>query len=237
MKAGAGQPRLWRSGSRRSRARKAQRCFRWCFWSMTGSATDGTFVERRRRLLTIHAPLVGFALLAGIVRLIIFARIEYPGQVSLHWSYVLLELDVIRRYVWMLIVPSGQALFHEVAPVGILHPRALLAVIVVGSIVAVSWTLRRVDWTVGVGLLWFLLVLVPSSALIALDQGEPMAEHRIYLASCGIFLAIGAGVQRIGEHAEPRGWSRPNRMAGCGRAGARAAVVRCRHAGQERCMA
>ena len=35
------------------------------------------------------------------------------------------------------------------------------------------------------GLLWFLLLLVPSSALVVLDRGEPMAEQRVYLASCG----------------------------------------------------
>ena len=48
-------------------------------------------------------------------------------------------------------------------------------------------------------LLWFLLVLVPSSALIALDQGEPMAEHRVYLASCGMFLAAGSAIGWLGE--------------------------------------
>jgi tetratricopeptide (TPR) repeat protein len=40
-------------------------------------------------------------------------------------------------------------------------------------------------------------LLVPSSALIALDQGEPMAEHRVYLASCGIFIAAGAAIERV----------------------------------------
>jgi protein O-mannosyl-transferase len=158
----------------------------------------GTEAERRRRIWTVHAPLIGVALLAGIVRLVIFARVEYPGQSSVHWSYVLLELDVIRRYVWMLLVPANQALFHEVAPVGLFEPRTFLAVCVVGSIVASSWALRRVDWVASVGLLWFLLVLVPSSALIALDQGEPMAEHRVYLASCGIFLAAGAAIGWMG---------------------------------------
>jgi hypothetical protein len=157
-------------------------------------SAHGPDAVRRRRLWTIHAPFVGVAVLAGIVRLVIFARVEYPGQSSIHWSYVLLELDVIRRYIWMLLLPSNQALFHEVAPVGLFDLRAFLAVGVVGSVVAGSWALRRADWVASVGLLWFLLVLVPSAALIALDQGEPMSEHRVYLASCGMFLAAGTGI-------------------------------------------
>ena len=159
----------------------------------------GTAAERRRRLLTVHLPLVGAAVLAGIVRLVIFARVEYVGQTRIHWNYVLLELDVVRRYVWMMINPAGQSIFHEVAAVGLFDPRVWLAVFVLGVMVALSWRLRRVDWVASFGLLWFLLLLVPSSALIALDQGEPMAEHRVYLASCGIFLSIGSAI----------GWLRP----------------------------
>jgi hypothetical protein len=166
-----------------------------CDW-FSAPATDAA---RRRRVLTIHAPLIGFAFLAGLVRLAIFARIEYPGQTSVHWDYVLLELDVIRRYVWMLVVPANQALFHDVARIGLFDLRALLAIAVVAAMVAIAFELRRVDWLSGVGLLWFLLILVPSSALIALDQGEPMAEHRIYLASCGIFLAAGSAIAWFGE--------------------------------------
>src|SRR6185295_17305152 len=97
-------------------------------------------------------------------------------------------------YAWMMINPAGQTIFHEVAAVGPFDPRLWLAVLVLGSMLTLSWKLRRVEWVVSFGMLWFFLLLVPSSALIALDQGEPMAEHRVYLASCGIFLAAGAAI-------------------------------------------
>src|SRR5207249_1830001 len=147
--------------------------------------------------LTLHLPIVGTAVLAGVVRLAIFARFE-SGQTQIHWSYVLLELDVVRRYIWMMINPAGQAIFHEVAVVRLFEPRALLAFLVVGLMLALSWKLRRAEWVASFGMLWFLLLLVPSSALIALNQGEPMAEHRVYLASCGIFLTAGAAVEWLG---------------------------------------
>jgi hypothetical protein len=171
--------------------------FPFVFLAYDWLGAGGTEAARRRRLLTVHLPLIGTAVLAGIVRLLIFARIEYVGQTSIHWRYVLLELDVVRRYVWMMINPAGQSIFHAVAAVGLLDPRLWLAVLVLGVMVA------------SFGMVWFLLLLVPSSALIALDQGEPMAEHRVYLASCGIFLTAGAAIgwvrarmSRVGNAAE-----------------------------------
>jgi protein O-mannosyl-transferase len=157
-----------------------------------------TVQERRRRFLTVHLPLIGTAILGGAVRLAVLARVEYPGQVSIHWNYVLLELDVVGRYAWMMINPSGQAIFHEVGLVGLLDRQAWIDIAVVGSLAAIAWKVRRADWVAGFGLLWFLLALVPSSALIALDQGELMAEHRVYLASCGFFLTAGAAIGWLG---------------------------------------
>lgn len=152
---------------------------------------------RRRRMLTIHLPLVAAAVIAGIVRLLILTRLEYPGQVAVHWDYVLLELDVARRYLWMMLNPMGQTIFHAVPAVGLFSWRAFAAIAAVGGAVVLSWRLRETVPAASFGLLWFLLALVPSAALIVLDQGEPMAEHRVYLASCGFFLAAGAGIDRV----------------------------------------
>jgi tetratricopeptide (TPR) repeat protein len=54
------------------------------------------------------------------------------------------------------------------------------------------------------------LLLVPASVLILFDQGEPMTEHRLYLASVGLFLAAGAAAGLAAESL-PR-W----RVAGAG---------------------
>jgi tetratricopeptide (TPR) repeat protein len=154
--------------------------------------------ERRRRVRAVHLPLIGAAVAAGLVRVAILARIEAPGQAALHWPYALIALDVVRRYVVLLIYPRGQALFHEVARIdGLFEWRALLAVGAIGVLVWIIWRLRPVDGVVSFGLAWFLLLLVPSAVLTILDQGEPMAEHRVYLASCGLFIAAGAGIGRL----------------------------------------
>jgi hypothetical protein len=154
--------------------------------------------DRRRRLWRIHLPLLGTTVVAGVIRLVVLARIEYPGQVAVHWDYLLLAIDVARRYVWMLLVPSGQALFHEVAPVGLADPRAWVGILVIGGGAAFALRMHRIDWVASAGILWFLLLLVPSAVLTVLDQGEPMAEHRVYVASGGFFLAAGTGIGRLG---------------------------------------
>lgn len=157
----------------------------------------GNEVDKRRRLVTIHLPLVGAAVLMGLLRLTILARVEYAGVTGIHWNYVLLEMDVVRRYLWMLLIPSGQAIFHEVTPISLFDPRASLAILVLAATLMVAWKVRTIDWTATFGIVWFLLLLVPPSVLIALDRGEPMAEHRVYLASCGLFLAGGAVAGRL----------------------------------------
>jgi hypothetical protein len=153
--------------------------------------------QKRRRLLRIHLPLIAAAVGAGLARLIIL-RVEYPGATTIHWSYVLIGLDVIRRYMWLILIPSGQTIFHAVRAVrGLFDLRALAAIGVVGLTVAFAWRVRRTSGVVTLGLFWFLLLLLPSLTLTVFDQGEPMAEHRVYLASCGLFLAAGAGFSQL----------------------------------------
>lgn len=160
--------------------------------------------ERRRRLLRLHLPLFGVALAAGAVRVAVFIALEHPGDVSVEWLSVFDELDVIRRYLVLMLVPGGQAIFHEVVPVQtVFDRRVVMGVAVVGSIVALAWRLRRVAGGVSFGLFWFLWLLVPSSVLVVLNQGEGMAEHRVYLASCGLFMAAALAIGR-GEAALDR---------------------------------
>jgi protein O-mannosyl-transferase len=152
----------------------------------------GTPAEKRRRIPMVHAPLLAMATAAGLVRVAIL-RVEYPGQVSIHWDYLLLGLEVVRRQILLMFKPGGQSIFHEVSPVGLFDPRAIASIALLGLLVAFAWSVRRARGLVTLGIAWFFLLLVPSFVLTVLDRGEPMTEHRVYLASCGLFLAVGAG--------------------------------------------
>ena len=158
----------------------------------------GTAADRRRRLLWMHMPFIGFVVFAMTVRLAVFAFLEHPGQLQTDWRFGLLELDVVRRYLVLLFMPGGQTIFHELTPVtGWLDPRVLLSIGVLGLLGAIAWGMRRVEGTVTLGIVWFLAALVPSAALVITGRGEPMAEQRVYLASAGLFLALGTIVARL----------------------------------------
>jgi protein O-mannosyl-transferase len=162
---------------------------------------------RRARLIWIHAPLVAIAAALGVGRLLFLTYVEFPGQAGLRWEFLWLALDVIRRYASLLTIPIGQTAFHAVAPVpSVLDAAALVALLTLGLMLTVAWQLRHVRWLGSLGLVWFLLLLAPGAVLTLFNQGEPMSEHRVYLASCGFMMATGdalawvdASLRRLGR--------------------------------------
>jgi hypothetical protein len=161
--------------------------------------TEGSTPIERRRRVGVLAPMLAATAIVGLGRVAFLAWVEYPGRVAIHWEHVPLALDVIRRYLILLAFPVGQAVFHEVDAIRPLDPRMLTTVVILGVLVAAAWRSRRTDSRVTLGIVWFLLALLPSSFLIVLDQGEPVAERRVYLASCGLFLAAGAAIGHLDE--------------------------------------
>ena len=154
----------------------------------------GSAADRRRRLVWMHLPLLGVAALAVTARLFVLVSLEAGGTMQPQWSLGLVELDVVRRYLMLMIMPRDQTVFHAVAPVtGLLDPRVIAGAVIVALLIALAWRLRQTAGLAAFGLVWFLLLLAPSSALVVLDRAEPMAEHRVYAASIGLFAAAGVG--------------------------------------------
>ena len=59
-------------------------------------------------------------------RLIVFVLVEQGGDVDFQWPSPSVELDVVRRYLTMLVVPVGQSIFHAITPMaGWFQPRAI----------------------------------------------------------------------------------------------------------------
>jgi tetratricopeptide (TPR) repeat protein len=160
-------------------------------WLIAGSPAG-----RRQRFVRLHVPFLVIAAALVVARLALFISVEHTGDAAPNWNLIWVELDVLRRYLTLLVAPAGQTIFHAVAPVGPASPRTWLALAVIAGMLALAWRGRRRAPAGAFGVGWFFLLLVPSCVLVLLDRGEPMAEHRVYLASLGVFLTFGVLIEQ-----------------------------------------
>ena len=160
--------------------------------------------ERRRRVLTLHVPLIAITLVAAAGRIAVLAFVEYPGQIGLDWRLAVVAADAMSRYFLMLFFPRGQSIFHAVPFVETLWSvNTLAAVLFLAALAVFIVRLRKAHSLMAFGLVWFALLLVPSSGLLMLGLGEPMAEHRVYLSAAGLFLTWACAFSVL--------WARPER--------------------------
>jgi tetratricopeptide (TPR) repeat protein len=153
---------------------------------------DGAPAERRRRWRALELPMLAIMAVAGGVRLAVLMRVEYGGQAAPDLRFALIALDAFWRYLLLFFVPQGQSVFHEVPVIrGLLSTRAVLGAGGLAALLAAAWALRRVHALLSIGIVWFVLLLVPSGVLATFGRGEAMAEHRAYLPAAGLFLAWG----------------------------------------------
>jgi hypothetical protein len=156
----------------------------------------GSREARRRRLLRLHLPLVALMLLGAAARAGAYFFVEPPSAFVARpapWVYFLTQLHVVWRYVFLLMAPVSQSIFHAVrvvtSPLDLLATAGALGLLAVG-VFAVRVRSRAPLVTFGV--VWFFLLLVPSSSVVPLQ--EVMSEHRVYLASVGFFTAVAAAM-------------------------------------------
>jgi len=151
------------------------------------------------------SAMIAFTVLAGIGRLYVLAAIEYPGRVAIHWPYIPLDINVTARYLLLLLRPAGQTIFHSVPLPPFFSLVNVLSIAGVAAPLIVAWRIRGDEPAAALGIVWFFAMLVPSAVLILVDQGEPMTEHRVYIASLGFFLAAGVGLGHVGVWLGRRG--------------------------------
>ena len=149
---------------------------------------------RRQRLWRMLAPI--FALLAALIA---YRFMTLPGVSG--GSAMTLVLNgmtqavVIWRYVGLIVWPGGQSIMHAVHRVtSVMDPLSWLALSALVLVLVAAVRLRKSYPAVSFGVVWFLVVLAPSSSIVPLREG--MAEHRVYLASAGLFIALGTSVSR-----------------------------------------
>jgi hypothetical protein len=154
----------------------------------------GEDAARRKRLWRVFVP--AFVLLAGVgvYRLLALRGIS-SGTALGPLLNMLTQAIVIWRYVGLLAWPAGQSIMHGVHRVtSVADPIAWAALAGLVAACVAAFRLRTSYPVVALGIVWFFAVLAPSSSVIALREG--MAEHRVYLASAGIFIAVASAFAR-----------------------------------------
>jgi protein O-mannosyl-transferase len=167
-------------------------------WDVLLHPRPGELRQRWR----LHIPLLALVVVAAAGRVLVYLLVEHGRGLEDPWLNVLLEATVIWRYVGLLLVPAGQTLVHQVVRIGTaFDPVGLAALLGLAGSVWAALRLRRAIPLVAFGWLSFILLLLPSH-LVPLR--EAMAEHRVYLASTGFFLAAACGFLFLAARARRR---------------------------------
>ena len=166
---------------------------------------DSAPAERRQRVVRLVVPMLLAAAAAGAFRLALLRGFEYRGGT---WDgrFTLVAVDAFWRYLGLLVMPVNQSIFHALPLLGsVFDARAAAGLLGLVLLAWTAWRLRRTHGLIALGLSWFALLMVPSSVLFAAGIGEPLAEHRAYLAAAGVYLGFGSGFAMIWARLPDRG--------------------------------
>jgi cytochrome c-type biogenesis protein CcmH/NrfG len=164
----------------------------------------GADEARRRRLWVFSIPFLAVFALAAAYR---FLAIAGPSNgLMTPVLNALTQSIVIWRYIGLIVWPFGQSIMHSVHRVTHLaDPLAWIASAGLVLVCVLGFRARRSYPAIALGIVWFLAVLAPSSSFLPLREG--MAEHRVYLASAGMFMVAASLVQTWTSRARTRSLS------------------------------
>jgi tetratricopeptide (TPR) repeat protein len=149
--------------------------------------------DRRRRWRVLHGPMLCLLLALAVGRIAVLVFVENPVGMRFRWSAIPEQAIVLWRYVALYLNLASPAIYHSVRRVGdVWDLQSWAALLTIAVVVAVAWLVRRTDRLGCFGLVWFGAMLAPSLVLPVFGVGEGMAEHRAYVAGCGLFLTVGS---------------------------------------------
>ncbi|UCD83827.1 MAG: tetratricopeptide repeat protein [Deltaproteobacteria bacterium] len=152
--------------------------------------SKGDMKKIGQRILKYHSMFLLIILVFFLLRQHFFGSFGNPKYIRSVTSNLATQIHVIVNYIRLLIVPINlnvdpdfpvSASFFEL-------PVVLSAIILLGFVVVVLRIFRSSP-AISFSIFWFFLTLSPTSSIVALE--DPVAEHRLYLASVGFCLIAG----------------------------------------------
>jgi len=175
----------------------------------------GTARQRLLRLSPFFAALAAAALVfLNAARGIRIASDELrdgaadPG-VPTWLAHLLTQPRAVLEYLRLLAWPTGQSVDHDqplysrIASIEVLGPAAMVTLLL-GAPAVLAWRARRrtpLAKLVLLGIAWFVLGV---SVECVIPLADPIAEHRVYLPSVGLFLVAGAALLQASAGLTPR---------------------------------
>lgn len=141
----------------------------------------------RRRALAWLLPVQALVGLAAAARASVYFLVSAPVAPRGLGENLQLQALTFWKYLGLFVAPLGQSLVHPFKDPAGVEPLAVAAGVGLAAAAVAAFAARRRFPAAALGLAWFAAALAPSS-LIPLN--EPMSEHRTYVASAGLFLAL-----------------------------------------------
>jgi tetratricopeptide (TPR) repeat protein len=158
-------------------------------WLIRPGPDDG----RSWRLWRIYVPALALVAAAGAYRWLALRQAGASADLRTAGLSLLTQAIVIWRYLGLIVWPVGQSIMHGVHRVtSLTDPLAWTAIAAFAGAGAAAVRLRSRVPLILFGSLWFFAAIAPSSSVVALREG--MAEHRVYLASAGLFVAAASAL-------------------------------------------
>jgi tetratricopeptide (TPR) repeat protein len=139
------------------------------------------------------------SMIAGIFILIGFSGgidAGFSVKAFTPWEYLMTQFRVITKYIGLLFLPVNQNLDYDFrVSRSLFEADTFLSLIFLLALIITAILLFK-RWRVGsFFILWFFIILSPTSSIIPIV--DLIFEHRVYLASTGIFVVVSDVLSRL----------------------------------------
>lgn len=145
--------------------------------------------ESNRKLIYILTVILSSALIIGLSADILPR--EYMSEIG-RFQYMLSQFTVIPKYIFLLFIPAGQNIDHNIiVPSGFFEPGVIAGIFIISALIWSAFMLyKKGHILLSFSIAWFFAVISLRSSVLPIS--DLMSEHRLYPAMLGygIFITV-----------------------------------------------